>query len=241
MTGSHGVDRRARARLLGPRSVLAPPVWSRWAAIGLGGIALVTAADIAVDSRVVLASALAVVSLAVGAGGRRGDALAVAVTAVLVAAVSGLWNDWGLRYVVALVVVAASSVVAVVVAIGRAHAEATERQLGLLRALLDLGRGAADVGTLVDRVLDLLVPGLADLAWLDLRLEGEPRRLGARGAGPQREDDERALIEAGAGGGAAPHGLGARPPLFPPPAAPPGPLRAPSPALGPSGRRHGQA
>src|SRR4051794_41537721 len=229
MTGSHGVDRRARARLLGPRSVLAPPVWSRWAAIGLGGIALVAAADIAVGSRAVLASALAVVSLAVGAGGRRGDALAVAVTAVLVAAVSGLWNDWGLRYVVALVVVVASSVVAVVVAIGRAHAEATERQLGLLRALLDLGRGAADVGTLVDRVLDLLVPALADLAWLDLRLEGEPRRLGARGTGPQRDAAERALIEAGARRDAAPPDLRGRAPPFPPPTTPPAPVRAPSP------------
>src|SRR3954453_13391028 len=189
MTGSHGVDRRARARLLGPRSVLAPPVWSRWAAIGLGGIALVTAADIAVGSRAVLASALAVVSLAVGAGGRRGDALAVAVAALLVAAVSGLWNDWGLRYVVALVVVVASSVVAVVVAIGRGHAEATERELGPPGAALDLGRGAADVGTLVDRVLDLLVPALADLAWLDLRLEGETRGPRARGRGPPGGDN----------------------------------------------------
>src|SRR4051794_41977928 len=95
MTGSHGVDRRARARLLGPRSVLAPPVWSRWAAIGLGGIALVAAADIAVGSRVALASALAVVSLAVGAGGRRGDALAVAATAPLVAAGGGPWDGRG--------------------------------------------------------------------------------------------------------------------------------------------------
>src|SRR3954463_11525300 len=172
MTGSHGVDRRARARLLGPRSVLAPPVWSRWAAIGLGGIALVAAADIPVGSRVAPARRLPGVSLAVGAGGRRGDALAVAATALLVAAVSGLWNDWGLRYVVALVVVAASSVVAVAVAIGRAQAEATERQLGLLRALLELGRGTADVGTLVDRVLDLLVPALSDLAWLDLPPQG---------------------------------------------------------------------
>src|SRR4051812_1290216 len=241
MTGSHGVDRRARARLLGPRSVLAPPVWSRWAAIGLVGIALVTAADIAVDSRVVLASALAVVSLAVGAGGRRGDALAVAVTALLVAALSGLWNDWGLRYVVVLVVVAASSMVAVVVAIGRAQAEATERQLGLLRALLDLGRGAANVGTLVDRVLDLLVPGLADLAWLDLRLEGEPHRLGARGAGPDRAGAERALIAAGPDDDTALDALGVRSVLFQPLATRDEPFGGLSLALGPSGRSYGPA
>src|SRR4051812_17760900 len=233
MTGPHGVDRRARARLLGPRSVLAPPVWSRWAAVGLAGVALVAAADVAVGSRVALASALAVVSLGVGAGGRRGGAMAVAGTAGGHAALGGGWDDWGLRYAIVLVVVVASSAVGVVVAIGRAQAEATERQLGLLRALLALGRGAADVGTLVDRVLDLLVPALADLAWLDLRLEGEPRRLGARGAGPQREDAERALIEAGADGGAPLHDprVQSRPP--PPPAPPQAPLRAPSPPLRP--------
>src|SRR3954471_5797425 len=112
MSGPPRVDQGARARLVGPRSVLAPPMWSRWAVFGLAGVALVAAADVAVGSRVALASALAVVALAVGAGGRRGDALAVGATAVVVAALSGLWNGYGLRYVVVLVVVAAASVVA---------------------------------------------------------------------------------------------------------------------------------
>src|SRR5438128_650274 len=83
-------DHVGPARLLGPRTVLAPPLWSRWAAAGLAGVALVA------------------------------------------------------------------------------------------------------------RVLDLLVPALADLAWLDVGLAGEPRRLGARGTGPGREAAERALGEAGA-------------------------------------------
>src|SRR3954452_8906027 len=98
MSGPPRVDQGARARLLGPRTVLAPPMWSRWAAIGLAGVALVAAADVAGGSRVALASALAVVSLAVGAGGRRGDALAVAADAVAIAALSEVWNDWGTRY-----------------------------------------------------------------------------------------------------------------------------------------------
>src|SRR4051794_26368770 len=156
------VDDGARSPLMGARSVLAPPLWSRWAPAGLAAIALITLANVAIGSRVIILSALAIVALAVGAGGRRGDALAVAAAAILVAALSGLWNGWGLRYVVVLVVVAAASVVAVAAAVARAQAEATERQLGLLRALLALGRGAADVETLVARVLDLLVPALAD-------------------------------------------------------------------------------
>src|SRR3954451_13033314 len=107
MSGPRRVDDGPRSPLLGARSVLAPPFWSRWAIVGLAAVALVTASDIAVGSRVALASALAVVALAVGAGGRRGDALAVGATAVAIAALSGLWNDWGLRYVVVLVVVVA--------------------------------------------------------------------------------------------------------------------------------------
>src|SRR4051794_6026122 len=210
MSGPQRVDHRARLSLLGPRTVLAPPSWSRWAAIGLAGVTLIVATDVAVGSRAVLASALALVSLVVGTVGLRGDAVAVGATAVVVAALSGLWNGWGLAYVVVLVVVVASSAVAVVVAVGRAQAEATERQLRLLRALLDLGRGAADVGTLVDPVLALLARALAALAWVDLRLEGAPRRLGARGAGPQRGAAEQALAEAGAADETALAELGVR-------------------------------
>src|SRR5215211_7399417 len=129
--------------LLGPDSVLSPPRTSRSVWAGLAGVALVTGADIALGSRAVLVSALSVVVLAVAVFGRRGDAAVVGAVSVLVAALSGLWNGWGLGYVVGVVVVAAASAVAVVVTLGRDSAEATGRQLALLRELLELGRDRA--------------------------------------------------------------------------------------------------
>jgi serine phosphatase RsbU (regulator of sigma subunit)/PAS domain-containing protein len=169
--------------LLGPDSVLSPPRTSRSVWAGLAGVALVTGADIALGSRAVLVSALSVVVLAVAVFGRRGDAAVVGAVSVLVAALSGLWNGWGLGYVVGVVVVAAASAVAVVVTLGRDSAEATGRQLALLRELLELGRDRAGVATIAERVLAALVPRLADFAWLDLELEGEARRIGTPAGG----------------------------------------------------------
>src|SRR5215210_459290 len=126
--------------LLSARSVLSPPRTSPWAWIGLAGVAAVTAPDIALGSRAVLVSALSVVVLVVAVFGRRGDAAAVGAAAVLAAALGGLWNGWGIGYVVSVVVVVAASVVAVVVTLGRDRSEATARQLALLRELLALGR-----------------------------------------------------------------------------------------------------
>src|SRR5437763_1225307 len=102
-------------------------------------------------------------------------------------------------------------------------------------------RWAAAVETLVARVLDLLVPALADLAWLDVGLAGEPRRLGARGTGPGREAAERALGEAGADDEVALDKLGVGSLLFQPLATRGEPFGGLSLALGGSGRRYGPA
>src|SRR5829696_8180877 len=139
--------------LLGARSVLSPPRTSPWAWIGLAGVALVTAPDVALGSRAVLASALSVVVLVVAVLGRRGDAAVVGAASVVVAAVSGLWNGWGLGWLVSVVVVVAASAVAVVVTLGRDRSEATARQLALLRELLELGRDRAGVTTIAERAL----------------------------------------------------------------------------------------
>src|SRR4030095_8861075 len=91
-------DELQGVRRLWVRSVLARRPWSAWLAGGLVGVAVVLAFDIASGSHVALGSALAIVALVVGLGGRRGDAIVVAATAVAVAAISGLWNDWGAAY-----------------------------------------------------------------------------------------------------------------------------------------------
>ena len=169
------------------RPVLAPPAWSRWWIVGLAFVAVVLAADTALSSRAVLTSALTVAVLLPGVWGRRGDALVVAPVAVLVAVASGLWNGWGMAYPVTAAVVGAAAVVAVVVALGRANAAAMERQLSLLRDLLALARSSSDVQAIVERLLDLLVPAMADVASLELLLDGRLRRLATRAREPGHE------------------------------------------------------
>src|SRR5689334_13530016 len=87
------------------RSALAPPLWSGWLPVGLLGIAVIAGVDIAIGSRAALASVLAIIALAVGFVGERGDALVVAGCCVAVAALSGLWGEFDVRWTVALVVV----------------------------------------------------------------------------------------------------------------------------------------
>lgn len=175
------------------RSVLAPSPWSEWLLGGLAGVAAVAAADLAVGSQQAFASALAVVALIVGLGGRRGDTVVTAIAAVVVAALSGLSDGWGTDYTIALVVVVAASVIATLLALVRVSAAVTRRQVALLRRLLELAQGSSDVETVGDRLLDLLVPAVADACAVDLDTDGRQRRLGARVSGPDAREVEDAL------------------------------------------------
>jgi PAS domain S-box-containing protein len=175
------------------RSALAPPLWSRRLPVGLLAIAVIVALDIAVGSRVALGSALAVIALAVGFLGQRGDTIVVASCCVAAAALSGLWGEWNAAWTVTLVVVAASSVSAVLVSLLRAAAITTSRQLDLLRRLAGLTGGSRSVVELAEALLDVLVPAYADVATLDLAVQDLDRRVGARASGPEAEAIERWL------------------------------------------------
>jgi serine phosphatase RsbU (regulator of sigma subunit)/PAS domain-containing protein len=166
------------------RSALAQPAWSRWLVVGLLGIAVIVGVDIVGGSRVALGSALAVIALAVGLAGGRGDAIAVASGCVGAAALSGLWGEWGAAWTVTLVVVAASSISAILVSLLRATAVTTGRQLELLRELAGLGNSAGDVQGVSEALLELLVPRYADAAMLDLAVQDHDRRVAVRVAGP---------------------------------------------------------
>ena len=194
-------------RRLWVRSVMARRPWSVWLPAGLVGVGLLTAADLALGSHVVLAGMLAVIALVVGLGGRRGDAIVVSGVAIAVAAVSGTWNGWGSTWSVSLIVVVAASLVAVVVALARATAIVTARRLRVLRNLLALGRDAPDVETAVDRILRVVVPAMGDACVLDL----DGRRVGARAVGPDAAEVEEAL-----GGWTPPAARGEQPRLVEP-------------------------
>ena len=188
------------------RSVLAPGPWSRWLIGGILGVAAVAAADTAVGSQQVLASALAVVALIIGVGGRRGDAGVTALVAVVVAALSGLRDGWGPDYTIALVVVVAASLIATLLALVRVSATVSRRQVALLRHLLELANGSPEVETIGDRLLDLLVPAMGDSCALDLVTDGRQRRLGARVSGPHGEELAAGLRDRPLSAGPSPGG-----------------------------------
>jgi GAF domain-containing protein len=155
--------RDATGSVLAPRP-FSPVLWG-----GLAGIVLIAVLDVAVGSHVALAGALAVVALLVALGGRQGDTLVVAALALAVGLASGSWNGWDSAWFVALIVLAASAVISVLVALLRLAAVVTGRRLALLRALLELAdEPAADVPELSDRLLGLLVPRFADDGRIDL-------------------------------------------------------------------------
>ena len=196
------------------RSALAPRPYSRWLIVGVLAVAIVTALDAAIAGELALAASLAVVTLLVALAGSFGDALAAAGTAAAGALVSGIWNGWDLSWAYALVAVLAACVLALLVALLRVNAVTTARRLALLRDLLALVDGPTDVAGIVERVLELVVPGFADAAAIDL---GD-QRLGARG--PVEAATDRIVLPLQARG------------------APFGDLAL---ALGPSGRRYSTA
>ena len=177
------------------RSVLAPAPWSRWLWVGLAAVAALTALDVAVDRQVVLAGALAAVALAVGLLGHRGDALVVGAAALVAALGATAWDAGdATEQAIAVAVTATAGVTAFVTAVLRDAAAASARQFALLRGLAELADGASSVETTIDRVLDLLVPAVADVCALDLVIDHEQVRLGARVAGGEGGELEQALL-----------------------------------------------
>ena len=177
------------------RSVLAPAPWSRWLWVGLAAVAALTALDVAVDRQVVLAGALAAVALAVGLLGHRGDALVIGAAALVAALGATAWDAGdATEQAIAIAVTATAGVTAFVTAVLRDAAAASARQFALLRGLAELADGASSVETTIDRVLDLLVPAVADVCALDLVIDHEQVRLGARVAGGEGGELEQALL-----------------------------------------------
>jgi serine phosphatase RsbU (regulator of sigma subunit)/PAS domain-containing protein len=172
------------------RSALAPPAWTRWLALGVAGIVAVLVAEVVLGEHAALGSALAVVAIAVGLWGGRGDAITVAVACIAAAALSGLFGTWDAPWTLTVVVVAAASVAAVLVALLRATAVTTARQLALLRDLARLAGGDRGVPEIVEALLDLIVPAYADISIIDLAIPGYERRAGVRVAGPERSRAE---------------------------------------------------
>jgi len=128
------------------------------------------------------------------------DVAIVAVVAIVVSLLSPLWSG-GVRddYVVPLVVTTAGSAIALLAAHRREAVDAERRQLHLLGEAARITDGAGEIDEALRRLVDLLVPGLADAAWIDVfPPEGGVRRLSARVDGPDGAELERWIMTRGA-------------------------------------------
>jgi PAS domain S-box-containing protein len=145
-------------------------------------------------------------ALAVALRGAPRDVGIVAVVAVLLAALSPVWNDEFTNYFLPLITVVSGSAIAVwgarerqAAESARSAADTERRQLQLLGDAARITDGAADIDEALRRLVDLLVPDVADAAWVDvIRPDGVARRLAARVDGRDAEELERWLMQRGA-------------------------------------------
>jgi GAF domain-containing protein len=175
-----------------------------WLAGGLAAVAGLALADVATGDGAFARSLYLLPVLAVAIRARALEVGAVGAAAVAVALASPLWNDTTAS-LLPLVTVAAGSAIAVwgarerhAAIAARGAADAERRQLHLLADAARITDGAADIDEALRRLVDLLVPDLADAAWIDLRPPGGGvRRLAARVDGPDSEELEGWLLARG--------------------------------------------
>ena len=145
---------------------------------------------------------LPVLAVAIRAGPL--DVAIVGGFAIAVALASPYWNE-NAATVTPLVTVIAGTAIAFwgarerhAAIAARAAADAERRQLRLLADAARITDGAADIDEALRRLADLLVPDVADAAWVDLlQPGGGARRLAARVDGPDGEELEGWLLARG--------------------------------------------
>jgi GAF domain-containing protein len=175
-----------------------------WLLGGLAAVAAFAIVDVLTGDAAFARSLYLLPVLAVAMRARAAAVGAVAVFAIAVALASPLWNEAGAS-ISPLITLLAGSAIAVwgarerhAAIAARSTAEAERRQLRLLAEAARITDGAADIDDALRRLVDLLVPDLADAAWIDLlQPGGGARRLAARVDGPDREELEAWLLARG--------------------------------------------
>jgi GAF domain-containing protein len=177
-----------------------------WLIAALGALAALAVIDIATGDRTFARTWYLLPALAVALRGSPRHVTIVALVAIALAVVAPVWNDMFTNYWVPLVTVVSGSAIAVwgarerhAAEIARSTVDAERRQLHLLAEAARITDGAADIDEALRRLVDLLVPGIADAAWVDvIGPDGIARRLTARVDGPHAEELEAWLMRRGA-------------------------------------------
>jgi hypothetical protein len=125
------------------------------------------------------------------------DVTLVGSLAVLLAALSIIWNgQLDDEYFLPIAVVAGGSLMVRWAARERQAADAERRQLRLLAEAARITDGAADIDEALGRLVALLVPEVGDAAWIDVVAPaGGMRRLAARFDGDDAAELEAWLLE----------------------------------------------
>jgi PAS domain-containing protein len=178
-----------------------------WFIGALGALAALALIDILTGDRTFGRTWYLLPALAVALRGSPRHVTIVAVVAVALAALAPLWNDNpGNNYFLPLITVVSGSAIAVwgarerhAAEHARTAADAERRQLHLLAEAARITDGAADIDEALRRLVDLLVPGVADAAWVDvIGPDGVARRLSARFDGPDGEELAEWIMARGA-------------------------------------------
>ncbi|MGH2953410.1 MAG: SpoIIE family protein phosphatase [Solirubrobacterales bacterium] len=166
--------------------------------VGVGALGALVAADVLLDH-----SSSALVGLYVAApfltalvGGPLAT-LTVGLLALAAAAGSGEWNmNTGSEgYVIRLVVIGGATLFAVASSWTRERGKARAGRLSLLDAVGEVADGSLPLPETLRRVVDVLVPGVADLCMVDAIHDGRTNRLAVRARGREdAEEVERALM-----------------------------------------------
>jgi GAF domain-containing protein len=175
-----------------------------WLVAGVVTLAALALVDVATGDRDFARSLYLLPVLAVAMRARANVVAAVGAVAIALVLLSPLWNDDG-GWTLPLITVLAGSAIAVWGArerhgaiAARSAVDSERRQLRLLAEAAGITDGAADIDDALRRLVDLLVPDLADAAWIDLlQPGGGVRRLAARVDGPHSEELEAWLLARG--------------------------------------------
>ena len=159
-----------------------------WPVLALAAEALVAVVDVASDDVVFTTwFLLPVLALAVVARSER--VLGLAVLALVLGVLSGLWDDYFLTadHLVRLTVITAGALVAVAGARVREAADADRERMALLAEVARI-TDAPTTAEALERLGEAVVPTVADAVWVDLAEgDGERRRVLDRGSVDGRE------------------------------------------------------
>jgi serine phosphatase RsbU (regulator of sigma subunit)/PAS domain-containing protein len=177
-----------------------------WLIGALGALFALALIDIITGDRTFARTWYLLPALAVALRGSPSHVAIVAVVAVALAALAPVWNDQFSNYFIPLVTVVSGSAIAVwgareryAAEAARSAADAERRQLHLLAEAARITDGAADIDEALRRLVDMLVPDVADAAWVDvIGRDGIARRLAARVDGPHARELEEWLMFRGA-------------------------------------------